>query len=193
MALLTLAYPQFTPEDADCIAQFRQIHDQALVQIVAAHWTMVFPVEAISADDLQAHVGDVATKWKAIPFTCRYAMLHADRLSDNYYLFLVPDEGFSSICRLHDDLYKGIMRPHLRLDLPYVPHIGIGTSKDPVRLKDAGDEWNHQRRVISGRITRLTVSTYDGKKVRDQMGFELKGANESWELTGRAARPVAPL
>lgn len=174
MALLSLAYPEFSQEDAASIAQFRQVNDQAMVHVVAAHWTMIFPVEAVSADDLQAHVGEVAQRWEAIPFTCRYAMLHADRLSDNYYLFLVPDDGFSTICRLHDDLYTGIMRPYLRLDLPYVPHLGIGTSKDPSRLKDAGDQWNRQRRAMAGRIAKLTVSTYDGKQVHDLLSFELK-------------------
>jgi hypothetical protein len=171
-------------DDAEVIQQFRQIHDQAYVHAVAAHWTLIFPGKArpndqntigtIETSDLEAHIAEVARRHEQIPFTCRYAMLHADRLSDNCHLFLVPDEGFSAICRLHDDLYTGIMRPFLVLSLPYVPHIGIATSDDPDHLKDVGDEWNRQRRTISGVIEELWLASYDGKRVQNRVKFELQ-------------------
>ena len=184
MALLSLAYPHLSSEDAETIQEFRMIHDLAYVHVVPAHWTLIFPGEirpndqardrAIETSDLEAHISEVARRNGPIPFVCRYAMLHADRMSDNYYLFLVPDEGFSAICRLHDDLYTGIMRPFLALSLPYVPHIGIATSKDPDHLKEVGDRWNRQRRSISGVIEEIWLASYDGKNVQNRIKFELQ-------------------
>ncbi len=177
MAFVSLAYPCLTPDDARFIEEFRQVHDRAMVGVVAAHWTMIFPVAGVEAASLKTHLAAVARKWPVIPFVCRYLHLHADRLTDNYYLFLVPDEGSSSICRLHDELYTGLMAPHLRLDLPFVPHIGIGTGKDPASLQKVAVEWNGRPRAVAGRITALTLSTYDGSKVRDQASFPLQGAD----------------
>jgi hypothetical protein len=145
MALLALAYPRLSSEDDELIREYRKVHDLAYVNVVEAHWTLVFPGRhgpndlpsnsAAKSNLLSTHIAEVTRRHKPIHFTCRYAMLHADQTSDNYYLFLVPDEGFSEICRLHDDLYSGFMRPFLALSLPYVPHTGIATSEDPNHLR----------------------------------------------------------
>lgn len=40
-------------------------------------------------------------------------------------MFVVPDEGREPIVRLHHELYAGVLRPHLREDVGYVPHVTI--------------------------------------------------------------------
>jgi len=97
---------------------------------------------------------------------------------DDYYLFMVPDECFSGIGLLHDRLYRGFMRPKLRLDIPFVPHIGIATRKDPDELYELASKWNRGGHEIIGTIDELSLSSYDGSKVVVLMRFPLKRIGE---------------
>ena len=107
-----------------------------------------------------------------------FALVYGDDNSDDYYIFLVPDEGFSSISLLHDALYSGFMRPHLRLDLPYIPHIGIATNKDKEHLYQLARGWNRQALVIRGTINSLTLSSYSGKKIEEIKEFILNQSEQ---------------
>ena len=122
---------------------------------------------------LEGHIARVASNSCPINFVCRYALVYGGGASDDYYIFLIPDEGFSSISFLHDALYLDFMRPHLRLDLPYVPHLGIATNKDKEHLYELARGWNNQALEIRGTINSLTLSSYDGKRVEDIKKFIL--------------------
>lgn len=65
------------------------------------------------------------------------------------------------------------MRPRLRLDVPYVPHIGIATSKDRNHLYELATEWNREGLEIHGAVDELTLSSYDGNGVVDLERFRL--------------------
>ena len=92
-------------------------------------------------------------------------MLHNDDSNDNYYVFLVPDNGYGELSKLHDKLYRGPLAPYLRLDIPYVPHIGVATIPDAARVKALCDELNTTGIEISGQINSITVGEYDGSKI----------------------------
>ncbi|RYD47118.1 MAG: 2'-5' RNA ligase family protein [Verrucomicrobiaceae bacterium] len=178
--LLCLAYPRLSEDDTRLIGNFRREHDKKYVDVVDPHWTMIFPgsSEGISQDDLDRHIQSVAEDSAPVDFTCRYALVYDDDGCDDYYVFLVPDEGFSGISLLHDRLYSDFMRPKLRLDIPYVPHIGIATSKDREALHNLATQWNRRGHEISGTIDELTLSSYDGGKVFDLKRFPLKRRKE---------------
>ena len=180
---LCVAYPHLTSSDASLIRDFRQQHDKRYVEVIGAHWTMIFPgsCEGIEDRRLRDHIASVAAVSSPIRFCCRYALVYDDDSSDDYYIFLVPDEGFSEISRLHDRLYSDFMRPSLRLDIPYVPHIGIATGKDPNHLYNLAREWNAAGHEIHGVIDALTLCSYDGSEVQDLETFPLSqkgGINE---------------
>jgi hypothetical protein len=77
----------------------------------------------------------------------------------------VPDEGHSDIVKLHDRLYEGELAPHLRLDIPFIPHIGIANAIDPKACKELADDLNGREFVVEGSIEALDVVSYDGEKV----------------------------
>ena len=93
-------------------------------------------------------------------------MLGNDDSNDNYYVFLLPDEGFSDIALLHDQIYTGPLQPYLRLDIPYVPHITVATISDNQRVKMLCDELNETGLEISGSLDGITVGQYDGSVVQ---------------------------
>lgn len=161
--LLTVAFPRMDEDDLAFLASFKADHSPAERRLVAPHFTLAFRCAHLAEQTYAAHVAAIAQRTKAIDFICRYAMLGADDESEEGYVFLVPEEGFAAIARLHDDLYTGEMEPHLRLDIPYVPHITIGRLKDRRRAKQLCDEFNARGLAIPGRISDLTVCTPQGR------------------------------
>ena len=176
VSLVALCYPSLSDEHQRLVDDLRSEHDLIFKDVVRPHFTMIFPVMDIAEGEFQEHVQRVAMSWKPFRFVCRYAMVHNDEFSDNWHVFLVPDEGFSSIARLHDELYVDVLASRLRLDLPYVPHIGVATNKDAAVCKQVADRLNGSNCEIGGMFQALTICEYDGSKVIDLHHVPLGGA-----------------
>ncbi len=159
--LFTLAYPTWSAADSERIEAFRLRHDPNFAQ-VRAHFTMVFGCEAVPEPAYVEHVREVCRSAHPFTFRCRYALLGADDEVERAYVFLVPDEGFSAVARLHDALYRGVLGERLRLDLPYIPHLTIGASADRAQAKRWCDELNAEGLDVGGTVDAVTVTVRDG-------------------------------
>ena len=157
--LLTVAFPELAPGDQAFLSAFRKANSPDAAVRINLHFTLVFACSQVLDSDYTTHVAAVAERSGPIKFNCRYAMLGADDEDDRAYVFLVPDEGYSAIALLHDRLYSGPLAPHLRLDLPYVPHITIGILRDRSRAKALCDDLNRKAVEVTGSIGALTVGT----------------------------------
>ena len=173
MSLVALCYPKVPERHQRFMDQLREKHDLAFKDVVRPHFTLVFPLRGVSDLVYREHIQTIAARREPFPFVCRYAMVHSDPANDNWYVFLVPDEGFSRIARLHDELYTGVLAPHLRLDLPYLPHIGVATFKDRTACRRLADELNRNGPEVSGVIDAISVGEYDGKVVADRYEIRL--------------------
>ncbi len=171
--LYTLAYPTLTANDRDWIEAFRQRHDEPYRDVVAAHFTLVFGTNEIADNPYLAHVRAVAKACSPIDFTCRYAMLGADYETGRGYIFLVPDEGYAGISRLHDRLYCGLFAPMLRLDLPFTPHMTIGTLEDRPAAKALCDGLNADGVSIDGSLESLAVCALEQNRIVELDRFSL--------------------
>ena len=80
-------------------------------------------------------------------------------------MFLVPDEGHSKIVKLHDRLYTAVLADRLRLDISFIPHIGIANSPNARSCKELVDQLNSQHFEIRGRIDRLDIIWSEGDLV----------------------------
>lgn len=58
-----------------------------------------------------------------------------------------------------------ILAEHHRLDIDYIPHIGVGNDPDPVRCQRMAADWNASAFCIRGQITAITVLNYEHNKV----------------------------
>lgn len=171
--LYTLAYPSISDEDRERIELFRQQHDLPFKDVVAAHFTLVFGYSALPLDEYIEHVSAVASNYQPINFACRYAMLGNDHAEDCGYVFLVPDEGNSDVSRLHDNLYSGKLESALKLDIPFIPHITVGTLPTTEEAKALCDEWNTKPFSIEGKIEQITIVELDNGKVTDLQNIPL--------------------
>lgn len=173
MAYLVIAYPKLTSEYFDQIQNFREYNDELYFKMVQLHFTIVFPVLDISQEEFISEVKSKSAGLTIINFVIRCAIINKDSLSDYFHAFLVPDEGFSRIVKLHDKLYSEKLNGNLRLDIAFIPHINIGNSKDKNLCKKMVDKWNEKEFLISGAISKLTIAKYEKEILTNIAEIEL--------------------
>jgi 2'-5' RNA ligase len=160
MKLLAVAYPELNEKDYQLIESYRREHD-TLYEIIRTHFTLVFPVKDFSEKIFTAEIKNQLKGIDPFSFFIRSATINKDAFTENYYAFLVPDEGHSNIIKMHDKLYSGRLFPYQRLDIDFIPHITIGNSTNIMACKKMVDDWNSGDFEISGRITSLDIVNYE--------------------------------
>ncbi|MCB1172544.1 MAG: 2'-5' RNA ligase family protein [Leptospiraceae bacterium] len=166
MAFLALAYPEISKSDFDLIQSYRSENDALYFSVVEPHFTIVFPVSDIPQSEFINEIKRQAANLFQFEFTIRCATINKDAFSDYFHSFLVPDEGYSNIVKIHDRLYSGLLSENLRLDLDFIPHIGIGNSLKSLDCKRMVDEWNLDEFAIKGKVSVLTIVEYKNDLVR---------------------------
>lgn len=165
MSLLAVAFPHIEKKDFDWIQSIRESQDERYFRIINPHFTIVFPTEIIDEKTFVKHVKTVAKKFKEYYFVLRCAQIVKDSFSDYTDLFLVPEEGYRIFVKLHDAMYTGPLSKELRLDIPFIPHIGIAGNKDPFRCKIIADQINKDNIEIVGSVGELSILSYDNKSI----------------------------
>jgi hypothetical protein len=165
MALVVVNYPTISERDYAWIQAVRAEHD-IYHEIVSPHFTLVFPCSITDEVGFVGHIKRCTGGAKRIGFALRCALVVKDCLSDYTHVFLIPDDGFSDIVRLHDRLYTGILASELRLDIPFLPHISIGSAITPEACKVLADNLNGGNLSIEGTIDTLDMASFDGKATK---------------------------
>jgi len=104
------------------IEAFRKKYDPHY-KLIKPHITLIFPIhdQLISKKSLSKHIRSVLNHWKSFEIE-----LQGFTKSWDHWLFLLLKKGNKEMIQLHDELYKGILTPHLRDDIEYIPHISLG-------------------------------------------------------------------
>jgi 2'-5' RNA ligase len=164
MALLALSYPSISDVNRTLIQAIREQHDPNYA-IVAPHFTLVFPLVDQERALLSEHLHRILQGQEQISFVLRCALVVKDVTGDSTHTFLVPDEGFSDLVKLHDHLYTGFLAEQLRLDIPFIPHITVASSRQPEVCKRVADEINSQNISIRGTIRTVALVEYANNRV----------------------------
>ena len=173
MALAVIAYPQLDKSNYQFIQEFRKTNDPLLYSVVEPHISLVFPVTGISENEFTTEILKQVEGYKPFDFVVRCAVVNKDSFLDYSHTLLIPDEGFSNIVKLHDKLYDGILINERRLDIDYMPHIGIGTSKDIQQCKTMADKLNESQLEIKGTINELTVVSFKDNQIKNLRSITL--------------------
>lgn len=172
MTLLAIAaYPVLTPSDHQWVESIRTEHDPQASRL-GAHFTLVFPV-GVPATDVEGEVAAVARTSPQIPFQISRAEVAEDLLGNGWRVFLVPDEGRETITALHRRLYAGVLRRHLRSDVPFVPHITVGASEGAEACTRLEQELNARRRIVRGRLESIDLLKVQGDRVESLGAYAL--------------------
>ncbi|MEM7112547.1 MAG: 2'-5' RNA ligase family protein [Chloroflexota bacterium] len=156
-----LAFPKLITADFKWIQTIRAEYDKQF-SLVEPHFTLVFGTTAVSSTQLTNHVQQQFATTPPFRFVCRCATVVKDSFGPDTYTFLLPDEGNSQLIKLHDQLYTGILHGELRLDIPYLPHITIGSFAEPMESKQLADQLNHEGFEIVGAIESVQIVALGG-------------------------------
>jgi 2'-5' RNA ligase superfamily len=165
MALVVIGYPEWAQQDKDWIESLREEHDKLNFGVVDAHVTFVFPVIDIDEDALVHHVRRQVVRAEPIDLILHSAQVSKDDFIGYWHTFLVPREGYDEVVQLHDKLYMSPLEPGLRRDLPYIPHVSVGTDTDQRSMNRLADELNAQGRAVAGKILEVVVGRYENNAV----------------------------
>ena len=167
MAYLVLAYPGIDKQDYDWIQGIRKSHDNRYFGVVEPHFTLVFSTNKLSLDDFTQHVKEKTEGLRAFKISLDSAKVVEDDSKEFFHMFLIPSKGFDEINIIHDKLYTGSLKTELRHDIPFIPHVGIGTSDGRQQAEDVVQSIMQTRPAIEGTINNLTIVEFDGKSVVD--------------------------
>lgn len=167
MAYLALAYPDISQSDYDWIQAIRKDHDERYFDVVEPHFTLVFSTDKLSLEDFVEHVKEKISTFRVFEIRLDSAKVVEDDSKDFYHEFLIPSVGFDEINKIHDELYTGLLESELRHDIPFIPHVGIGTSDEKVEADKVVRMIEQADRRIEGTVSKITIVEFDGKKVTD--------------------------
>ena len=174
MRIAIIAVPRFAPDDLEWIDRIRSRYDPQR-NVIAPHFTLVFPFETDAAEAALEHAVSVASQTKPSNFVLRSALAAKDAFATLSHVFLIPDEGFSSVVALHESLNSGDFAPIARPDIPFIPHVTVGAFENPEQADAVADELNAGGVAIAGTIFVLDVLELDGKAVREILRIGLGG------------------
>jgi 2'-5' RNA ligase len=170
--LAFVGYPMLNDSDHGWIESFRARHDPQASRI-GAHFTLVFPAE-LATGPVVAHASAILRCARPISFVVRRAEPVPDPIAGGSHVFLVPDEGRDEIVALHDQLYGGLLRPFLREDVPFVPHITVSGSSEFEECQRLAEELNRTHFAVRGTIEHIDLIEITSRGVRSVVRFALE-------------------
>jgi len=144
-------------------------------QVVAPHFTLVFPCKGAPVDAVLDHAAHVASQTEPVGFVLRSALAIKDTFSAANHVFLVPDEGSPAVVALHRSLSSGHLAQIARPDIPFTPHVTVAALAEPEQAAAVADELNAGGVAIAGTIFAIDVLALDDKAVREISRIELGG------------------
>jgi len=88
--------------------------------LIDVHITIVFP-DQVDEQALIEHIEEILAGWTPFTICLKGLFLSFDR-----WLFLTVEEGNDKLVSLFEAMYTGLLAPHRRYDIEYIPHIGLG-------------------------------------------------------------------
>ncbi len=155
--IAVVGYPTLNETDRQWIEAFRARHDPQARRI-PVHFTLVFPLEIALSRHLEGELAAAARSAEPVSFAVRRTEVVPDvvRLG-SVHVFLVPDEGSGPIAALHEKLYAGALRPYLRTDIPFVPHMTVAEAADSSAAWRLAGQLDIGSRVVRGTLNEIDL------------------------------------
>lgn len=158
MSVDVVARPVFGKAELEWLTHQREAHAHSPGP---PEFTLVFPGAAAEADIVVAHVRAVCAATPRVSFCLRAAVIVPEPVLGWYHVFLVPEEGFAALIRLHERLNAGPLVACLRPEEPYIPHLTVASVKEFDLARRTKSALNAQDLAVAGRIDEVEVRRRD--------------------------------
>lgn len=120
--------PKFN--NIDKIQTVRKKYDE-LFNVIMPHITIAFPFDKdIPNEQLKKQLENILVNIKPFKIKCKGITLKKDTKVDTYYIFLNLVEGKDEIKKIHDKVYKNILKDIDLKKYNYEPHITLGNTNN---------------------------------------------------------------
>lgn len=161
-SLEVIAVPHFSKTD---LAWLTDIRSRRAASRGTPYFTLVFSNFGISQAAFLKAARAYTQDSHAIRFRLRSALVVPEHAIGRFHVFLIPDEGFGAILKLHDTLHAGVLKGALRQDSPYLPHVTVATTRDYATARELALALNQGGIDIHGHIDTLLVETRSGADI----------------------------
>jgi 2'-5' RNA ligase len=162
-SLEVIARPHFDKAD---LAWLTDIRSRRAGNRGPPYFTLVFAnhdmKSAAFTKAVRAHVKNI----HPIRFRLRSALVVPEHTVRAFHIFLIPDEGFGAILKLHEALHSGPIKADLHQDRPYLPHITVATTPDYDAAHSLAFALNQRDIDIRGHIDAVQVETRTGEVIK---------------------------
>jgi 2'-5' RNA ligase len=173
-----VAFPALSIDDQQWIDEMRARHDPH-ARLIDAHATLVFPCTA-PADTVAAEMLTLAATTSPIAFGISGTRAVSDAFGSGAHVFLLPDSSASAaITELHDRLYQGVLRPHLRDDIPFVPHITVAGAADHDDCRALAESLHTRSLSVRGTFAEIVLVDVDTMPVTPLVSCRLSRGTAS--------------
>ncbi len=173
MKYYLVAYPNVSAQDRAWIESYRRRYDLLYRDVIEPHFTLVFGGVMLSEATIASEAERLLDGVKSIQFELALATINRDSFHPVFHEFLVPEKGYAAITLLHDRLYSGAFRSFLRLDIGYIPHIGVGNNQSAELIKGRVDALNQRGLSIAGTIEAIDMIGLHENRVSALRQFRL--------------------
>jgi len=162
-SLEVIARPHFAKDD---LAWLTDIRSRRAGSRGPPYFTLIFHGAQMTPSAFAEQVRTVAAGVPRIRFRLRSALVVPEPMVGRFHVFLIPDEGFGAILKLHDALHVGGIEATLRSDTPYLPHITVATTTSHEAARKLAQALNMGGIDIAGHIEALEVERRAGDVIR---------------------------
>ena len=162
-SLEVIARPHFDKAD---LAWLTDIRSRRAGSRGPPYFTLVFGEIDMEPAAFTKTVRAKAKAVHAIRFRLRSALVVPEPIVRRFHVFLIPDEGFGAILKLHDALHAGPLKSALRQGSPYLPHITVATTADDAAARSLAFSLNQGDIDIHGHIEALQVERRTGDVIQ---------------------------
>jgi 2'-5' RNA ligase len=175
MALAVVSYPKISKKDYNWIQTIRSDYDPQY-SVINPHFTLIFPLSVENQEEIIEHIEKRAEETKETFFSIKKMSTFKDSLTRNTYLFLIPELGWKAIEALHNKLYTGALYSKQNHNVPFIPHITLGSSNDPIKMQNLENNMNIRGIYVEGTLESLDIIVFDkGKPVNTLTHIRFKG------------------
>lgn len=127
--------------------------------------TLFFPSSEFSQDLFCEEMKKETENFKSFTAHFKTAILIPEKYENELKatIFLVPDQGYEEIVKLHDKIYSGKFKSSLRLDIPFIPHITIGAGLELTTAKNLVDQLNSRQIDFFVKIDHFDIVKIEGQ------------------------------
>jgi len=173
--LLVVAYPELKLQHYDWIQRIRSKYDLLNFKVIEPHVTIVHETPELGPELFINAVSEILSQETEVQLELQSVLASGHSFSgDTSYIFLVLGQGSAEITRLRQKLYSGRLSKFQRHDIPFTPHITIGSGLQLERAKKVANQISDSFTPFTTRISCIDVIQNSPDEICSLRKFHLR-------------------